>query len=65
MHTDDPQLLTLTYTSAATQLMSVTQLVDLIEQIRPKNERLGLTGLLLYSGGNIGKTLLKVGEPDL
>jgi hypothetical protein len=57
MHTDDPQLLTLTYTSAATRLMSVAQLVELIEQIRPKNERLGLTGLLLYSGGNVIQTL--------
>ena len=57
MHTDDPQLLTLTYISAATRLMSVAQLVELIEQIRPKNERLGLTGLLLYSGGNVIQTL--------
>ena len=57
MRNDDPQLLTLTYTSAATRLMSVAQLVELIEQIRPKNERLGLTGLLLYSGGNVIQTL--------
>lgn len=53
----DPRILTLTYTSSATDLMSVTQLVELIEQIRPKNERLGLTGLLLYSGGNVIQTL--------
>lgn len=53
----DPRILTLTYTSSATHLMSVTQLVELIEQIRPKNERLGLTGLLLYSGGNVIQTL--------
>ncbi len=54
---DDPRILTLTYTSSTTDLMSVTQLVELIEQIRPKNERLGLTGLLLYSGGNVIQTL--------
>jgi hypothetical protein len=53
----DPQILTLTYTSSATDLMSVTQLVELIEQIRPKNERLGVTGLLLYSGGSVIQTL--------
>ena len=50
-------LTSLTYTSAATRLMTVTELVDLIEQIRPKNERLGVTGLLLYSGGNVIQTL--------
>jgi hypothetical protein len=61
MTTDSPardgRVLTLTYTSSATRLMSVTQLVELIEQIRPKNERLGVTGLLLYSGGNVIQTL--------
>ena len=50
-------LTSLTYTSAATRLLSVTELVELIEQIRPKNERLGVTGLLLYSGGNVIQTL--------
>lgn len=55
--TDDLPLISLTYTSAATRLMSVVELVELIEQIRPKNDRLGLTGLLLYSGGNVIQTL--------
>ena len=50
-------LISLTYTSAATRLLSVVELVELIEQIRPKNERLGVTGLLLYSGGNVIQTL--------
>jgi hypothetical protein len=53
----DGRVLTLTYTSSATRLLSVAQLVDLIEQIRPKNARLGVTGLLLYSGGNVIQTL--------
>ncbi|GAA1436499.1 BLUF domain-containing protein [Mycobacterium cookii] len=53
----DGRVLRLTYTSAATRLLSVGQLVELIEQIRPKNERLGVTGLLLYSGGNVIQTL--------
>lgn len=58
-----PRLLTLTYTSSATHLLSVDQLVDLIEQIRPKNERLGVTGLLLYSGGTVVQTL--EGAPEV
>ena len=57
----DGHLLRLTYTSTVTRLLSVSELVDLIEQIRPTNERLGVTGLLLYSGGNVIQTL--EGEP--
>ena len=55
--TDPASLVSLTYTSAATRLLSVNELVELIEQIRAKNERLGVTGLLLYSGGNVIQTL--------
>ena len=55
--TDAATLVRLTYTSAATRLLSVTELVELIEQIRPKNEHLGITGLLLYSGGTVIQTL--------
>ena len=50
-------VLTLTYSSTATDLFSVEELVELIEEIRPKNEQLGVTGLLLYSGGNVIQTL--------
>lgn len=56
-HTSGANLLSVTYASSATELMSVGQLVELIEQIRPKNERLGVTGLLLYSGGTVMQTL--------
>jgi len=35
----------------------VDQLRDMLATIRPKNEALGLTGMLLYSGGNIIQTL--------
>ena len=55
--TDAPPLVSLTYTSVASRLMSVAELVALIEQIRPKNERLGVTGLLLYIGGQVIQTL--------
>ena len=57
METGISELTSLTYTSSATRLMSVAELVELIEQIRTKNERLGVTGLLLYSGGNVIQTL--------
>lgn len=53
----DGHLLRLTYISTVTRLLSVSELVDLIEQSRPKNEELGITGLLLYSGGNVIQTL--------
>ena len=62
VRTDTADLVSLTYTSSATRLMSVAQLVEMIEQIRTKNERLGLTGLLLYSGGNVIQTL--EGRPE-
>ena len=54
--------MSLTYTSATTRLVSVSEIVEMVEQIRPKNERLGVTGLLLYSGGNVIQTL--EGTPD-
>ena len=57
----DDHVLSLTYVSSVTRLLSVQQLVELIEQIRPKNERLGVTGLLLYSGGDVIQTI--EGEP--
>lgn len=57
MDADAPDLVSLTYTSTATRLMSVAELVELIEQIRSKNGRRGVTGLLLYSGGNVIQTL--------
>ncbi len=47
VETPVPALTSLTYTSTATRLMSVAQLVELIEQVRSKNERLDVTGLLL------------------
>lgn len=51
------RMLSLTYLSSATHLMSPAQLVEMLEAIRPRNVERGLTGLLLYSGGNIIQTL--------
>jgi hypothetical protein len=50
-------LLSLTYVSSATELLAVPELLDLLAAVRPKNEALGLSGLLLYSGGNIIQVL--------
>ena len=50
-------MLSLTYVSATAELLSVTELVELLESIRPKNDQLELTGMLLYSGGNVIQTL--------
>jgi hypothetical protein len=47
----------LSYVSSATELMTVPQLVEMLEEIRPRNHRLELTGMLLYSGGNIVQAL--------
>ncbi len=50
-------MLSITYLSSATRLMSSDQLVEMLEAIRPRNAERGLTGLLLYSGGNIIQTI--------
>jgi hypothetical protein len=47
------QMLSLTYVSSAAKLLSVADLVEMLQSIRPKNEGLLLSGMLLYSGGNI------------
>lgn len=51
------RVLSLTYVSSASELLSVPDLVDLLAEIRPKNEANDITGLLLYSGGNIIQAL--------
>ena len=50
-------VLSLTYVSSTQELLSVQELVELLEAIRPKNDELELTGMLLYSGGNVIQTL--------
>lgn len=50
-------LLSLTYVSSATELLAVPELLGLLADIRPRNEALGLSGLLLYSGGNVIQVL--------
>lgn len=55
-------LLSLTYVSSATELLDLTALSEMLTRFRPKNEVREITGLLLYSGGNIIQTLEGPGE---
>lgn len=50
-------MLSLTYLSSATELLDETRLAALLATIRPANEARGLTGMLLYSDGNIIQVL--------
>ena len=50
-------MLSLTYVSSTKELLSVPELVELLESVRPKNDELELTGMMLYSGGNVIQTL--------
>ena len=42
----------LVYVSASVELMSDDVLMTILEKARIRNEELGITGLLLYAGGN-------------
>jgi hypothetical protein len=53
----------LAYVSSACTPFSQGELVDLLKQARAKNERLGVTGLLLYKDGNFLQVL--EGESDI
>lgn len=50
-------LICLVYASSAVELFSMEQLVVLLERWRPKNAALGVTGMLLYKGGNLIQAL--------
>jgi len=47
----------LVYTSSASEHFTKVELLDLLAQSRNRNEELGITGLLLYHGGNILQVL--------
>ena len=57
-----PTMIHIIYASVETQAISSTQLTELLEKARVKNEDLHLTGMLLYSDGNFFQVL--EGEPD-
>jgi hypothetical protein len=50
-------MLSLTYFSTSTRHLGKDELLDLLGTIRPRNEALGLTGMLLYADGNFTQTL--------
>lgn len=45
------------YVSSATRLMSDAELMDILEKSRANNSALGITGILVYKGGNILQVL--------
>ncbi|MBC9733636.1 BLUF domain-containing protein [Nocardioides marmotae] len=50
-------LLSLTYVSSAVALAGAEDLVGALEDFRPRNHDRGITGVLLYRGGNIIQVL--------
>ena|GEM_PF-1854263 len=56
-YADWPVMHHLVYISSATELFDKSALLQLLEQAREKNKRLGISGILLYRDGNILQTL--------
>jgi hypothetical protein len=50
-------VLSLTYLSSATRKLGADELRELLASVRPKNQALGITGVLLYADGNFVQTL--------
>jgi hypothetical protein len=51
------------YTSAASRPLETADITDLLQKARDSNQRLGLTGMLLYTEGSFFQVL--EGEPDV
>jgi hypothetical protein len=58
-----PPLIHVIYASVAAQDFTTAQLKELLEKARAENERLHLTGMLLYTDGNFFQVL--EGEPTV
>jgi hypothetical protein len=54
---DLTEVVSLVYISSAVQLFTPQDLLDLLEKSRENNGRLGVTGMLLYKGGNFMQAL--------
>lgn len=50
-------MISVTYVSAATALFRPSELLSLLQRYRKNNERLGLTGMLLFKNGNFMQIL--------
>ncbi|MFP5227262.1 MAG: BLUF domain-containing protein [Acidobacteriota bacterium] len=57
------QLIHLVYASVASQRFSAQQLTELLRQSRAANERIGVTGMLLYADGSFFQVL--EGPPEI
>jgi hypothetical protein len=51
------RLISLVYVRSATRLMSDEELLAMLREAREENRRLGITGMLLYKGGNYMQVL--------
>lgn len=58
----DPPLVQLVYVSSAPRLFEHDELLDILRSSRRNNPAVGVTGALLYAGGNIMQVL--EGPPD-
>lgn len=50
-------MINLIYASSATEMLTEPALLEILEKAREKNARLGITGMLLYRGGNFLQVL--------
>ena len=50
-------MIRMVYISSAVRLMTDAELVSLLRQCRANNEKAGITGMLLYKGGNFMQAL--------
>ncbi len=50
-------MINLVYASSAHELLKEGELLEILEKAREKNTRLGITGMLLYRGGNFLQVL--------
>ncbi len=46
-------MVSITYVSSAVRQFRESTLLDLVEQCQINNQRLGITGVLVYSDGNL------------
>lgn len=57
MDANSPMIFTLVYISQEKEPMSREALIELLDQSRPKNQRLGITGLLVHKAGHFLQVL--------
>ena len=58
-------MISITYVSSAVSRFNETSLLDLVDQCQQNNERLGITGILVYSDGNFMQVIEGADLPTL